>query len=131
MAISIICHYRTSSDTILHDLRILPKTVTVSYKLFGGVPYLINKLVLRDLEELLLLKKAEYWPYFSWKIQVFPLCLIFQRFSIQNFQRFSLFSNRSNSVNIWARKLFFKQVRILPQIDWLCQISELRRQKCV
>ena len=53
--------------------------------------------------------------------EIFKLS-IFQKFSIQNFQRFSLFSNRSNSVNIWARKRFFflKQVRILPEIDWLC-----------
>ena len=30
-----------------------------------------------------------------------------QGFLSQNFQRFTFFSNRSNSVNIWARKMFF------------------------
>ena len=48
-----------------------------------------------------------YWPNYSWNIQIFTLSPFFQRFSIQNFQRFPLSSNRSNSVNIWARKMFF------------------------
>ena len=45
---------------------------------------------------------GHYGPYFNHWYQ----CQFFKGFSIQNFQRFSLFSNRSNSVNIWARKMF-------------------------
>ena len=59
---------------------------------------------------------GHYGPYFNHWYQ----CQFFKGFSIQNFQRFSLFSNYSNSVNIWARRMsfFFKQVRISPEIDW-------------
>ena len=56
------------------------------------------------------------WIWIIWTITAILFCLtencgcpFFQRFSMQNFQRFSLFSNCSNSVNIWLKKCsFFK-----------------------
>ena len=51
------------------------------------------------------------------KIHVFTLCSTFQRFLIQNFQRFSLSPNCSNSKYLSQKSVFSKQVRILPEID--------------
>ena len=68
-------------------------------------------------------KKGQILTQFIFRYSSFYSMSIFlKEFLIKNFQRFSLFSNSSISVNIWARKMFFffKQVRISPEIDWLC-----------
>ena len=52
-------------------------------------------------------RRTSYWNNLLWKIWVWTLPSIFHGFSIQNFQRFLLSSNCPNSVNIWARKMFF------------------------
>ena len=56
-------------------------------------------------------------------IWVFIPCPFFQRFSIQKFQSFSLFSNCSNSVNIWARKGFFFKTGQNFARNWLVMLS--------
>ena len=64
-------------------------------------------------------KKSSILAQLILKYLSLTLCPIFQRFSIKNSQRLSLFWNGSNSVNIRVRKMFL-QVRILQEIDCLC-----------
>ena len=47
----------------------------------------------------------------------------------QNFERFSLFSNRSNSATFWAKKMFFFLNR--SEIDWLCYHWATPAKMCI